>query len=359
MDRYQAPADQDENPMNPGDIPSIYSISRALRPWRMEDFLAGFDCRYFSYARRALAAGLKAAGVGSGHNVLLPEFICREVLSGIAAVGARPVFYPVGKDLSPAKEPASWPSASAVLAVDYFGFPQDMGPFRAYCARTRAVLIEDNAHGLFSRDRDGLLLGARAEAGLFSLRKTLAIGDGAVLALKMGVRSWNLAPQSAFNADATTGQRAKEALRRAARLLGPAPVFHALRAFRAARGLLWGSRRATQDEARLPQPALPSRELAGPIDATEPEGEVQRRRSLYRHIEDLLKPHVLPLFPRLEEGVSPYGFAYREIGASRRVEILLNDRLLSSQPWPNLPQAVAGSAPPHYRDVRFVPFLFI
>ncbi len=69
----------------------------------------------------------------------------------------------------------------AVLAVNYFGFAQDLAPFREYCSRTGATLIEDNAHGFLSKDTSGVLLGTRADLGITSIRKTFRLVNGAAL----------------------------------------------------------------------------------------------------------------------------------------------------------------------------------
>ena len=135
--------------------------------------------RYFSLARHALAAALHAAGIGAGARVLLPEFICRDVLAAVAAVGATPCWYATAADLSPAADQSAWPQAAAVIAVNYFGFAQDLAMFRRYTSRTGAILIEDNAHGFLSRNPDGQWLGCRADIGLFSFRKTVSRLNGA------------------------------------------------------------------------------------------------------------------------------------------------------------------------------------
>ena len=69
----------------------------------------------------------------------------------------------------------------ALLAVNYFGFAQDLAPFREYCLRTGATLIEDNAHGFLSKDTSGVLLGTRADLGITSIRKTFRLVNGAAL----------------------------------------------------------------------------------------------------------------------------------------------------------------------------------
>lgn len=341
-------------------LASVYSPQKTKEPWRLEDKLPGYDLRYFSYGRRALAQGLLAAGLKPGDKVLLPEFICRDLLSSLAAVGASPVFYPVAPDLSPAVEPSRWPEARAVVAVDYFGFPQELSPFREYCRRTGAVLIEDNAHGLFSRDEAGLPLGARADLGVFSLRKTLALPDGAALALKTGARDWQTPPQQPFRSGATLRQRARGMLRLLAGSFGAPPAFTLLRSFRTVRGLWRGSGPSggPDAETRLPEPGLPFAALSAPLRVADPDLETRRRRTLYRRMEAFLAPRFPPVFKTLPGGVVPYAFVFRSGGRDAEAARILARQSLAHLPWPDLPSALEASAPAHYRDIRLVHFLW-
>ena len=119
--------------------------------------------------------------VKKGDKILLPSFICRDVLSSINVLEAEAIFYDVDSKLEPLKSLKYLPESKAIISVNYFGFPQDLTPFNNYCNRTGSVLIEDNAHGLFSRDKNGHFLGARGDIGIFSLRKTLPLLNGAAL----------------------------------------------------------------------------------------------------------------------------------------------------------------------------------
>ena len=121
---------------------------------------AGADVRLFSLGRYALLAALRVTGVSPGDKVLVPGFICRDLLASIHAVQGTPVFYPVDRTLAPQSLLAAQ-GAKAILAVNYFGFPQSLEPFRRYCAEHGASLIEDNAHGFLSRDALGHALGSR------------------------------------------------------------------------------------------------------------------------------------------------------------------------------------------------------
>lgn len=344
-------------------LSTVYSPPPAEKPWRLEDVVPDARIRYFSFGRRALAEGLRLARVGRPDRVLLPEYICRDVLSSAAAAGARTVFYPVGPDLRPAAPPEKWPEAKAVIAVNYFGFPQDLSPFRAYCRLQGAVLIEDNAHGLFSRNKAGRALGARADLGILSLRKSLPIRTGAALIIPPGKTDWELAPQETFVPDVSFHWRMKGAVRALARSLGPRGALRALSTFRAARGFKTGHRRPPTDpmsESELPEPASPGGVLAAPLTVADPARETLRRRSLYELVgEHLEKAGFKPVFPSLPEGTVPYAFPFKCSPKHRgEAQRLLRDLGLEALPWPDLPDSVAPDAPAHYTDVLLAHFLW-
>lgn len=339
-------------------IASVYCPPRSQSAWRIEDHFPGRECRLFSHARRALCEGLRAAGLGPGARVLLPGFICRELLSAFAQNEMTPLYYPVGPDLRPEEDPGSWPSADAVVAVDYFGFPQDLRPFESYAKRTGALLVEDNAHGLFSRDAAGALLGTRGDLGIISLRKTLPLPDGGLLLLTPGARPWEPAPIARFRRSLTGAQALRRAFRTAARLGGAPGAYLALDAFRRSRSALrFGAPPdGPEMERRYPGPDLPCAELRDGIRAGDPRLEAERRRALYLRVAEMLAPFAPPLFP-LAEGVVPYGFPFRGgPQAEAAARALARDSLLSIS-WPLLPDAVRPVAPRHYRDVLVVPFL--
>ena len=87
--------------------------------------------RTFSFARHALVEAFRLAGC-KGAEILLPEFICRDVLGAVNAAGATPRYYPVNEQLQPVHLEGA-KGAKAVLAVNYFGIPQDLAIFRNFC----------------------------------------------------------------------------------------------------------------------------------------------------------------------------------------------------------------------------------
>ena len=337
---------------------AVYAPPRARSPWRVEELYAPAAVRFYGYARRALAEALRLAGAAGG-RVLLPAFVCRDLLSAVAAAGAEPAFYGVRPDLSPDADPQRWPDARAVLAVDYFGFPAELAPFESYARRTGAVVIEDAAHALFSKDAGGRLLGARAPLGLLSLRKSLPVPNGGALLASDPALASRLAPQIHFAPVPGPRPALKAAVRPLLGLLGARAAHAGLTALRSLRGDASGHVAAEADSERLlPEPAEPCTELQSPLVCADPAVEVSRRRALWTRCDGLARRAGLaPVFASLPEGVVPYAYALRAPDpAAARAPFAAEG--LTVLPWPDLPAAVAPAAPARYRDVALVHFLW-
>ena len=138
--------------------------------------------RYFSLGREALEESFILIGIGKGDLVLVPELICEEVTETIKKVKAKPVFYKVKHDMQ-AETLIFQENIKAVIAVNYFGFPQNLNPFKTFCKKNKVLLIEDNSHGFLSKDINKNFLGLRADIGIFSFRKTLFCPDGGILSI--------------------------------------------------------------------------------------------------------------------------------------------------------------------------------
>ena len=345
-------------------IHGVYRPPARVTHWRLEQLVGHDRVRYFSLGRHALAAALRACGIAAGDTVLLPEFICREVLAALYTVGAIPAYYPVSPSLALACDAARLPAAKAVLAVDYFGFPQDLAPFKQYCARSGAVLIDDNAHGLLSRDAEGRALGARGDIGIFSLRKTLTAPDGAALAVNNEKFAPALAPQLEFDATpAPLSFRIKRGIRGLTPVTGVWPARFATACTRFAREVRSGHRIAPSSpdaEVRIPGRAAPSQALLDVMTYTDVAAESARRRALYRRMSEVLDPARYPsLFGALPEHVVPYGYPFiaDDVTAAAASRILARLGLECFR-WPELPDAIAPTAPLHYKSVWLVSFLW-
>ena len=139
------------------------------------------------WARNAIYHSLQALGVSPGDRVLVPAYICQAAVEPIAAYGAIPDFYAVQRNCEPVFPELVSKIAlgtRALLAVHYFGFPQQIGRLRELCDRYGLALIEDCAHVLRGTV-DGHRLGTIGDAGIFSWRKFLPVYDGGELLLNM------------------------------------------------------------------------------------------------------------------------------------------------------------------------------
>lgn len=315
--------------------------------------------RYFSLARHALVEGLRCLTIRAGQSVLMPEFICRDLLASLHAVGARPLYYPVNQRLQPATEPAGWPIADAVIAVNYFGFAQPLGPFNEYCRRTGARLVEDNAHGFLSKDESGEWLGMRGDVGLFSLRKTFLMIDGAALVARSDSVSLGLPEQ--LRLVVTPPPRSLQ-FRRALRALTGSrqPELIIAKMLRCLRYQLHGYAivpPAINAETFIPGISAPAEDLFHVLKKQNYQKETARRRRLFEQL--LTNVHgsgCRPVFDSLPDGTVPYGFPV--FANNQEIVTAWASRFgLDCFHWPDLPDALASTAPAHYRCLYVVNFL--
>jgi len=334
----------------------------AVEDWRPA-FVGDGRVRYYSLARYALVEALRLAGVREGSRVLLPEYLCRDLLASLHLSGAIPCWYPVASNMTPATVSLDWEVADVVLAVNYFGFPQDLEPFQAYAARTGAVVIEDNAHGYLSRDEKGQWLGCRTGVGVFSLRKTLRIPDGAALWVGPDCAAIELADQVAFDGKGVNlAQRTKARLRRLP-LLGELAYRLSTGLARVLRKWRTGSYIPATDpasELTLPAEANPWAGLLPALAECAAMAEVQRRRAAYIRCAAVgERVGASPVFSVLPRNCVPYAYAFRGDGAALAgMQAHAARAGFDLVSWPDLPLEIVDRAPVHYRNVFLVNFLW-
>ena len=319
--------------------------------------------RYYSLARYAFLDALRMMGITTGQRVLLPSFICRDLLAPITIAGAKPCWYAVDHRLQAIDSPALWPHADVVLAVNFFGFPQDLSPFYSYVARTGACLIEDNAHGYLGRDEQGQWLGTRAPLGLSSLRKTIRLPDGAALLVNdPALVSRAPGPLPMKGKGLYPAQLTKARLRKLP-LVGDTVLGCLTRLARGIRYLRTGSRLplpCPRAETDLEFSAHPYGQLQERLSLVDISAEIARRRKAWQQCMEVAnRCGVVPLWVSLPDGCAPYGFAFRGGGDGLRAMQGVADRfgfdLIS---WPDLPAETRAEAPDYYFNVYLVNFLW-
>lgn len=132
----------------------------------------------------ALHLGLRALGVGPGHDVLVPTNTYVATWLAVSAVGARPVGVepiPGTGNLDPAQlDAALTTSTRAVIPVHLYGQPGDMASICAWAAEHGVGVLADaaQAHGaLYSGEPIGAL-GDVVAWSFYPTKNLGALGDG-------------------------------------------------------------------------------------------------------------------------------------------------------------------------------------
>jgi dTDP-4-amino-4,6-dideoxygalactose transaminase len=136
----------------------------------------------------ALEMAAILADVKLGDEVIVPSFTFVSSINAFVLRGAMPIFADIRPDTLGIDERhverLATPRTKAIVVVHYAGFGCDMDALGVLAARTGAVLIEDNAHGLFGRYK-GKLLGTFGQMATLSFHETknLTCGEGGALLL--------------------------------------------------------------------------------------------------------------------------------------------------------------------------------
>jgi perosamine synthetase len=134
----------------------------------------------------AIFLALKAAGIGPGDEVIVPDVTFIATPNAVRLAGAEPILV----DVDPATfcisvkavEVAIGPRTRAVIPVHVSGRAADMGGLLALARARNLVVIEDAAEALGSRNF-GRPLGTHGDFGCFSFSayKTITTGQGGMI----------------------------------------------------------------------------------------------------------------------------------------------------------------------------------
>jgi len=331
----------------------------------IEKLLNTDNIRYYSLGRYALESALRMLKVGSGDVVALPEFICRDLISSIYQVGAKVKFYPVDQYLNLACGLEDFPHSKVIVAVNYFGFPQDLTIFNDIADKMGAVVIEDNAHGLLSSDLLGIPLGTRTQIGIFSLRKTFPLLNGAALVVNDNELAKLLPEQLPVSLKGESiGFRFKKILRALVPILGIKPcriltnLVRIMRKLRTGQPIPLPEISAEKIIPGSPRPFKFVNEVLSCVDVRE---EITRRRELYLYLEKIIPGLGGSLiFDSLPDKTSPYVFPFRVVN-NENIETIkryLNQNNLDCYLWPDLPDGIIQKTNSYYRNVWMIPFLW-
>lgn len=322
----------------------------------------GSSFTFYRLGRHALCAALAAISLKPKEKVLVPSFICKDLLAAIYFFEAEPIFYDVNINLEPINLHTKEPSR-AVIAVNYFGFTQDLEVFVEYANRSGALLIEDNAHGFLSADNQGKFLGCRGDVGIFSLRKTFQLPDGAGLVVNNLYGPINSLPQQlAFDyVDLSVGYQVKQFFTKIQIKTEINFLSWLRRVIRILRKIFTGYKvppLRDVDQYLLPSNPNPHYKLKDILFAQNFNFEIERRRSLFIKSKDrLVNLGITPVFHDLGPNTCPYGFPFfaDRVEAEKVIKIAESMGFDCVQ-WPDLPNQVIDTAPDFYKKLWMINF---
>jgi perosamine synthetase len=320
---------------------------------------------YVAAGRIAMAHALAVAKVKPGEKVLVPAYHCISMVEPILHAGAQPVFYALHDDLTADLDDVAAKidaDTHALLAVNYFGFPQDLPRVRSFCDERGLRFIEDCAHSFFGSCA-GKPLGTFGDFAIASLTKFFPVRDGGCLIIPHGMGDAARLPlrSQGFMASLAALLNSLEDAVALGRLTQVAPVIALLKETkRVIRAV------APTATSRLTEnPAQQRSGQAGGFDSTwmgirstaasriisayaSRAHIVATRRAHYAQLvrEFTGVSNCRPLFPRLPDNVVPYMFPLL-IDSLPNVFAALEDRAVPMQrfgqfPWPEMSGDVCG-----------------
>ena len=186
-----ASADLDES-----DIEAVLGVLRtgrlALGPKTLEferaiaDYVGTRHAVAVSSGTAALHLIVKALGITTGDEVLVPSFTFAASVNALLYEGATPVFVEIERDtynLDPADlERRITPRTKAVMAVDVFGHPADWDQLQRIADQHGLKIIDDSCEALGASYK-GVKLGRFGEAAAFAFypNKQITTGEGGII----------------------------------------------------------------------------------------------------------------------------------------------------------------------------------
>ena len=122
-------------------------------------------------------------------QILLPDFICSEIIPIINNFDIPITFYSIDEHLNPDInfiEDKIRDKLSIILVVNYFGIPSDWTSLLKLKLKHECIIIEDNAHSLYG-EHDNINFGNLGDISFNSLRKILPVLSGSFLQFNINI----------------------------------------------------------------------------------------------------------------------------------------------------------------------------
>jgi dTDP-4-amino-4,6-dideoxygalactose transaminase len=308
--------------------PNVYSNRRVRRlPFPLDE-PAG---RLYSRARHGLYRGVKALGLRPGDKILAPAYHHGSEIEALKRAGLDVHFYEIGTRLEPNEDQLDDlvdDRVRALYLIHYFGIPQDLTRWRAWCDERNLELIEDGAMAWLSTHAQRPV-GSFGDLAIFCLYKTVGLPDGGALI------SRSPPPSPHGSGDWCLGQTAIRHTSWLAQRYGSVAAIHTALKNRTERTSRLSAPKELEFETGNTDAApckVTTRLLARVSDVA----IAERRRIHYKFLLRELRGVVRPLLPDLPDGASPVGFPIVvEPPATPRLQDLLGRLgVVASTFWP-------------------------
>lgn len=286
-------------------------------------------------------------------QLCIPDFICNEVSDALKVADAKVVFYKIKNnleiDLLDLRAKITENDFDFILVVNYFGHPADIKSIKEVIGSKNIKIIEDNAHGLLSKDQEDKWLGLRGDFGLFSPRKTFPIPFGGFL----------FSSQQHFNA--VPGYNILTLS------FGDKLNYYLKLLFKYSMASLFIKKHTAsirKKNLNLINSEESSIELFNWISWAQIwdfNQEIVRRRQLHFKMKKLVeKVNLKSIYQEIGEGEVPYGFVFFNNDAQKLMEIklLLKNYDIEFFSWPSLPKEVVVPSDHHYKNIYVVRYLW-
>jgi perosamine synthetase len=158
-------------------------VQRLERAW--EHYFSVKHAVSMNSATSGLYAAVGAAGIGPGDEVIVSPYTMSASATAAVVYGGIPVFADIDPEIfcisADTIKPCLTPRTKAIVVVDIFGHPADMGGIMDLARDRDIVVIEDAAQAPGAKDH-GRYAGTLADIGVFSLNyhKTIHCGEGGI-----------------------------------------------------------------------------------------------------------------------------------------------------------------------------------
>lgn len=264
------------------------------------------DARCFltSSGRDSLNLIIRILGLTPDDEVLLPSYLCPDILRPFREANMVVSFYRINRDLSidlDDIERRIKKTTKALLIIHYFGYPQPIKEIQRLSCKHSLWWIEDSVQSMLSK-YDGQSLGWFGDIGFTSFRKYLPVLDGSLLLINK--------ERLSDNNPKWAGPSLSHLLYLCLRYWGMGLKSLYLKAYLAPKFLfLWLFAQAEGLLNKYPKPAKMSSLSQKLLNRFDFDEIISRRRKNFQYLLDNWSSQAIhPLFQGLPADVCPLGF---------------------------------------------------